>query len=107
MLFLKQHDHPKLLDAGGLFLGMLEVPYETEIINLKKDMVLVFFTDGVTEAWDENEEEYGEDRLQKTVGSSFHKTSAAILTAIEKDVRKHVGEAQQSDDFTCVVCKVI
>ncbi|MCB0279945.1 MAG: SpoIIE family protein phosphatase [Calditrichaeota bacterium] len=97
---------PSELKVGGIFLGSLDfIPYENEYIKLNKDDLLVFFTDGVTEAWNKEEEDYGEDQLIKVLQANRGKTADEILHAIEKDVERHVAGAPQSDDFTCVVLK--
>ncbi len=52
------------LSVGGLLLGMFpEASYESAGISLQPGDVLVLYSDGVTEARDENEEEFGEERL--------------------------------------------
>jgi len=97
---------PAELKVGGIFLGSLDfIPYENEYVKLKKDDLLVFYTDGVTEAWNKAEEDYGEEQLMKILKENREKQADEILLAIEKDVEKHVAGAPQSDDFTCVVLK--
>ena len=98
---------PIRIRTGGLFLGGMDLPYQTEEIQLMNDDILVFFSDGVTEAMNEKHEVYGEDCLWDVVYDNIEKTAPIILAEIEKDVAKHVGKAQQSDDFTCVVMRVL
>ena len=106
-VFRRQGKEPVVLGKGGLFLGGLDVPYESEEVKLRSGDVLVFFTDGVTEAWNLKEEEYEEKRLIRVVSENMGRQADEILNAIETDVQKHVGKAQQSDDFTCAVVKVM
>jgi len=107
LIFRSCNTKPIALHKGGLFLGGLDVQYEMEEIQLRSDDVLVFFTDGVTEAWNEEEVEYEEYRLIQTVFKRLTEPAHAILSAIEKDVEQHVGKAQQSDDFTCAIMKIL
>ncbi|OGC09066.1 hypothetical protein A2V82_12685 [candidate division KSB1 bacterium RBG_16_48_16] len=107
VLYREKSGEMILLQQGGLFLGGLEVPYEMEEIALDTGDVLVFFTDGVTEAWNRKQDEYGDERLQQVIRRNVSKSAEDILQAIAKDVKEHVGKAQQSDDFTCAVIKVI
>ena len=94
------------LKVGGIFLGSLDfIPYENEYVQLRKGDLLVFFTDGVTEAWNREEEDYGEEQLIKILDENRNKSANEILLAIEDDVEKHVSGAPQSDDFTCVVLR--
>ncbi len=106
-LYRRGVKEPVTLDAGGLFLGGLDMPYESEQIQLGKGDAVIFFSDGVTEAWDKKEEEYGEERLISLVADCAQCSAGDILTKIEKDVKIHVGGAKQSDDFTCAVLKVL
>ncbi len=98
---------PIELNAGGLFLGMMDMPYETEAQSMHHGDALVFFTDGVTEAWNEQEEDYEERRLIAIVDKHRDGSASQILDAIEADVNRHVNGATQSDDFTCGIIKFI
>ncbi len=107
-IFLKRNrKKPDSLQAGGLFLGGFECPYEKEEIQLEPDDVLVAYTDGITEAFDTKGRQYGDDRLLNLVQEKRDLSAEEILEAIEKDVAEHVGKAQQSDDITCTVLKVL
>jgi len=106
LLYQSQKKNPKTMETGGLFLGAYPLPYEKESIDIKKGDVLVVFTDGVTEAWNDKEEDYDDWRLQRAISNNTEKSAADILNAIENDVAMHVDGAPPSDDFTCVVFKV-
>jgi phosphoserine phosphatase RsbU/P len=106
-IFKKGKDIPKQLETGGLFLGIFDQVYEMENIQLEPGDVVVFYTDGVTEAWNKKEQDYEERRLIDVVNKQIEKSAVEILTSIENDVKKHVGKAQQSDDFTCAVVKIL
>jgi sigma-B regulation protein RsbU (phosphoserine phosphatase) len=60
----------------------------------------VLFTDGVTEAIDINEKEFGDDRLIDTLGKLSGSSCQQIIDGIKADVAAFVGEAEQSDDIT-------
>lgn len=106
-IFGSRKQEPRELKRGGLFLGGFDVPYENEEIQLHTGDILVFFTDGITEAWNVKEEEYEEYRLVHVVTEHKQESAMGILSEIEKDVKRHVGRAQQSDDFTCAVVKIL
>ena len=106
-IFRHGNKDPLSLCTGGLFLGGLDGPYQSEEIQLKREDVLVFFTDGVTEAWNTKEVDYGEDRLIHVIFEQVKQSAENILSEIENDVKKHVGKAQQSDDFTCAIVKIL
>jgi phosphoserine phosphatase RsbU/P len=76
----------------------------TETITLQRDDVLVIYTDGVTEANDEQMNEFGEQRLIDTVRGNMRCSPAEMLGAIQGAVQKFsVGE--QFDDLTLVVAR--
>ena len=106
-IFKKDENVPQKLEIGGSFLGIIDQAYETEEIQIEPGNVFVFYSDGVTEAWNEKEQEYEEQRLINVVNKQILKSATGILTDIEKDVKNHVGKAQQSDDFTCAVVKIL
>ncbi len=99
-------EKPIELTKGGIMLGSMELPFEDESICLIAGDVLCLFTDGITEAWNELEEEYGEERLINILNSHTHLTSKEILSEILMDVQLHVGKAVPSDDITCIIMKV-
>jgi sigma-B regulation protein RsbU (phosphoserine phosphatase) len=75
---------------------------ESERIDLQAGDTLVLFTDGVSEAYDPDQELFGEERLlahlEASPGASARETSLGLLDA----VRRHAAGAKQSDDITVV-----
>ena len=109
-LYKKAENKVIELKSGGIFLGSLELeeyPYQSEKHQLESGDIILSFTDGVTEAWNIEEEDYGEDRLLSVFEKSKELTAQAILKNIQTDVKKHVDGAKQSDDFTCLIIKHI
>lgn len=106
-IFRQNRQTPLELKKGGIILGVMEVPFENEVVEIRQGDVLAFFTDGVTEAWNKKEEDYGELRLIKVIKKAMKKSAPEILAAIKDDVDEHVSGAPQSDDFTCAVVKML
>ncbi len=106
-LFRASQPQPVELQAGGIFLGGFDLPYQTEEIELQKGDCLVFYTDGVTEAFNAREEEYEMERLLRIIQEHQGLSAHELLEKIQTDVKKHVGKAPQSDDITCAVMKVL
>ncbi|MFC1850200.1 SpoIIE family protein phosphatase [candidate division CSSED10-310 bacterium] len=106
-LFRADQAQPLELQTGGLFLGSFQLPYQTEEIQLKQSDCLVFYTDGVTEAMNMAGEEFGDNRLKDIIIHHQQKDATQILAEIVNDIKDHVGQAQQSDDITCAVVKVL
>jgi len=86
--------------SKGLPLGILEdYAYESISFKLKKDDLLFLYTDGVTEARNSNEEEYGESSLKKFLTRPRSKDVAGALLA---EVEEFSKSAKQHDDITAV-----
>jgi sigma-B regulation protein RsbU (phosphoserine phosphatase) len=97
------------LTQGGMILGVLknDFPYLEGEVRFESGDVLVLFTDGVTEAMDENDREFGEERLEKLVLTSKYQSADVILSSIVNEVQKHSQRVLQSDDITLLVLKAI
>lgn len=107
MIFRTDQTEPIQILKGGPFIGGLERPYKTEEVQLLKHDVLLFFSDGVTEAMNDKHQQYEETRLIDVCYKHINNSAREILHAIEMDVKKHVHGAAQSDDYTCAVVKVL
>ncbi len=107
VLLVRNHEL-KFLDQGGLILGVMKtfMPYKSDEIQLEPDDLIVFFTDGVTEAKNLADDEYSDQRLEELVKINAHKTADEILDIIKKDVSSYAHGATQSDDITIIVIKV-
>jgi hypothetical protein len=95
------------LDAGGVPLGVLAAARyaQGEVVLRSSDLVVVF-TDGVVEAENERNEEYGENRLLKVVKVMQPVTAAHSLKAVISSVDVFVGATRQHDDITAMVVLV-
>jgi serine phosphatase RsbU (regulator of sigma subunit) len=67
--------------------------------------VLVLFTDGLLDAVDNGEQEFGMDRLLEVLRRARHLSSDAIREAVRAAVRAHVGGVEAFDDITLIVLK--
>lgn len=96
------------LTKGGIILGVVKTfaAYNFEEVELKKDDVIILYTDGVSEALNLEFEEYSEERLENKAKSLMHKSAGEILNGIKEDVQIFTQGNQQSDDITMIVIKV-
>jgi sigma-B regulation protein RsbU (phosphoserine phosphatase) len=95
------------LTAGGMALGLFdESRYEQETIQLSSGDLLVAYTDGVTEALNVEDEEFGEARLQEVVAASAHLAADEVREQIVQRVGAWSQGAPQHDDLTFIVLKV-
>ena len=93
------------LTKGGIFIGYMPWEYESETIYLAKGDTLLMFTDGLIEAMNENEEEFGDEKLRAILNEKTIRSSDSLLKEIEKRVLLHLGGTSLDDDFTLVVVK--
>ncbi len=90
------------LDKGPVFDSMLQ---EQEISLSSGDLVLQF-TDGITEAMNEERDEFGDDRLKEAIRKYAHLKVNDFLIELDKEIRNFTRGFTQSDDITAVVIKV-
>ncbi len=92
------------LEKGGLLLGLMPgMTYEYETIQLLPGEKIVMFTDGVTEAMNEKEEQFEEHRLENLLRENTGLSARACTELIAQTVKTFEGNAPQSDDITVVV----
>jgi serine phosphatase RsbU (regulator of sigma subunit) len=80
--------------------------YSSARVQLQPGDLLFIFTDGVIEAVNSADEEYGEARLLARMQSAPSENSDATLNRIMADVNTFVGQARQHDDITALVLRV-
>ncbi len=98
------------LEDGGPVIGMLPsmlVNYSQGEIDLRSGDMIVGFTDGISEAMNLNEEEWGEDAMLEYLKTIHDRCSAEILAATVSAADDFAGGAKQHDDMTMVVIKVL
>lgn len=106
-LLLRANGECAWLESGGPPLGIVERPrYLEEFTALGQGDVLVLYTDGVTEAMNEQEQDYGSERLAQAVAGARTGSAADICQAVVQDL-KAFGGARATDDRTLVVIKAI
>jgi serine phosphatase RsbU (regulator of sigma subunit) len=106
-ILMRSDGSTELLTEGGVALGVLpDARYEERPVALRPGDVVVFYTDGVSEAESENGEQFGTRRLEDVVRENATKTAAQILEAVERAVVTWADERGPSDDLTLVVLKV-
>jgi sigma-B regulation protein RsbU (phosphoserine phosphatase) len=96
------------LEAGGIPLGVMEdAAYESGQCVLEPGDWLAIFTDGVVEAENTQQQEYGEMRLIAMLHSGAMTTPAILLSNIMADLDRFAGSAPQHDDVTCVLLRAV
>src|SRR5713101_849293 len=92
------------LDIGGVPLGIdFAAAYETSAKDLRPGDAVIFFTDGVVEAFDESSEEFGDGRWLAAIRSLPQISAQESLQFLMPTVDAFVGATRQSDDITCMI----
>ena len=110
------HNPPYVIKAGG---SVKKFPYSQNIIpgivkdyhfteetlQLEPGDTLLLYTDGVTEAINTKEEEYGEERLESLLRNASKTNCQQVIDMVKADVKAFEGDAEQSDDITLLALK--
>lgn len=92
------------LPATGIALGVKgDAAYDEIALALAPGERVFFYTDGVTEAFDPADCEYGEERLQGYLDRHRAVDGPALLDGLREDVLRHCGSARPHDDMTMLV----
>ncbi len=112
ILYRKDTDRCYFLNPKGIPLGLTlpdDISFRDSLqvdkLKLKKDDVLVIYTDGVTEAMNARNEQYGNDRLIQFIREHSTLTPNEFAAALDQDIIAFTGNAPQNDDITLVVIK--
>ena len=94
------------LSARGIVLGIFEeVELEEQELEVAPGDVLLFYTDGVTEAINAHDQPFGEARLRAVLAEHAASTAEQVMEAVVGAVKEFVGDTPQSDDLTLFVLK--
>lgn len=110
------HNPPYLMKADGrieqlpmskdLVVGALDdFQFSEETLQLEHGDTLMLYTDGVTEAVNLSNEEFGEKRLEDTLRQVAPQSCQQMIDAVKTSVSDFAGEAEQSDDITMLAIK--
>jgi phosphoserine phosphatase RsbU/P len=97
-----------LNEAGGLPVGVLgDAKYSSAHVQLRANETVVVYTDGVTEATDVNEEEFGEKRLEDLLSRMKARTAQNIVEETVAAVNEFAKGVPQRDDITCLALRFV
>jgi len=106
-ILVRSNGELELLDIGGPVIGAFpNMKYESSAIKLNQDDVLFLFTDGLSEAMNENEEEYTEDRIRQFICNCRGHDPQIIMDMILEDVQKFDPHVPPQDDTTIIALKM-
>ncbi|MDY6969155.1 MAG: SpoIIE family protein phosphatase [Spirochaetota bacterium] len=110
IILRKEKSEIELLDTNGLFIGAIDEAretYEEKHTKLSYGDRIILYTDGISEASNEDRQEYSSERLQDLILKNNHLPIEEFADQIIDDVRNHVGTSPIVDDITLIVIEVI
>lgn len=107
ILILRHDGSIEALEDSDLVIGVMpDIPYRTQKVQIHPGDTAVIYSDGVTECFNEKEEEFGHDRLVECLKSVPGKSAEEINGHLLSQVLAFRGKAEQSDDVTIMVIAV-
>ncbi len=96
------------LEEGGAVVGLLRnFPYSQAAVTMEPGDMLVAFTDGISEAMNPLEEEWGEDNLIEAVKGCDGMTASDMLPRLVEAADRFAAGAKQHDDMTLLIVRVL
>ena len=107
-ILLRKSGAAEWLGVGGMPLGIMEAAvYEAATVTLEPGDWLAAFTDGVVEAENAAQQQYGEERLLVMLRWGAQLPPKMLLDYILQDIDRFVAQAPQHDDITCLLMKCV
>jgi sigma-B regulation protein RsbU (phosphoserine phosphatase) len=104
------HDSPYIIHNSEIFrldciahlpVGVLDdMKYTTQEIQLQPDSTIFLYTDGLTEAMDQEHKQFGLDRVEKILSTLTDENPEQVLQKVTEAMHEFVKDAEQSDDLT-------
>lgn len=90
--------------APDVPIGVIEEhKFKEHLYTLRKNMSILLYTDGITDAENANGQFYGKEKMIKLIESIPERSPAILLECLLEDIRRHGGNANTSDDMTLMV----
>jgi serine phosphatase RsbU (regulator of sigma subunit) len=94
------------LDKGGTVIGALPMlEFSSSVVKLESQDLLFLFTDGLSEAMNAAEEEYGEERVKRLICENFNSDPNSLVNTVVKDVKSFDPTDPPRDDTTIIAIK--
>jgi len=94
------------VESTGFPVGMFgRMPYPVDRLQLEPGETLFFYTDGLTEAVDARDREYGEERMLEVLDSQKRASPRDLAAACLADLQAFRGDAPRTDDLTIMVLR--
>ena len=108
LMIMRKNGTIEEITTKGIPLGIMEgMTFESTTFTLDKNEFVIGYTDGIPEARNKKREEYGFERLKKVLASHKDSNASEIVKAVYEDMFRYSNGAQQHDDSTIILLKVI
>ncbi len=108
LLYRKDQAQPIELERTGIALGVETTrEFHQRKVTLEPDDFILFYTDGVTDATNAQEQEFGEARLRRVIREQRHASAAQIIAQLDHALCEFVAGEPPFDDVTVVILKRI
>jgi sigma-B regulation protein RsbU (phosphoserine phosphatase) len=105
-MYLTQTGQFQLLEEGGIILGMMpDYQYQMGNIKFNTGDLLLCYTDGVNEALNKEEEEFGEEKIQELILENKSKSVQSLAEIIVEDIQDFCKGMPQYDDITLLITR--
>jgi phosphoserine phosphatase RsbU/P len=105
---LVRNGTPKFLELAGIPVGLFpDSQYQEQEIQLESGDVLAFYSDGIVESRDSNNDDFGLKRFAETIRVNKDKPAGEIVSAVNEAVEEFVGRIPFHDDRTLIVVKML
>ncbi|MEM9775390.1 MAG: PP2C family protein-serine/threonine phosphatase, partial [Chloroflexota bacterium] len=106
VIYCPAEGDPEILPANGPAMGVVDMDVAGhDSITLNPDDLFIICTDGFNEAWNEDGEMFGYDRLLELISSVRHCSAMEIAVEMYMAIEKFSGRREQDDDQTLIVTK--
>ncbi len=108
LMIMRNNGTIEEVTTKGIPLGIMEgMSFEETTFTLEKNEFLIGYTDGIPEARNINREEYGFERLKETIRKNKEKSASEIVKAVYENMFEYSSGAEQHDDSTIILLKVV
>jgi phosphoserine phosphatase RsbU/P len=106
LLYRKSTNKLVKIDTPGIPIGVEGASkYQQKRFKVEKDDLILLYTDGIIEAWNEKKEEYGIESIVKLIKGKTELSPEELSKEIIDDINQFVGRAGQHDDQTLLILK--
>ncbi len=106
LLYHSSNEEFRQIDSEGVPIGIdASWNYPQTAFNVEQNDLLIFYTDGITEAMNVKDEQFGFERLKKVIERNSKLEPEALKAQIFNEIDAFVGEASQHDDETLIIVR--